>query len=101
MPEGVNIRTRKVGCLEGLTIDSDIDDIGSCRCRRNHAGSRNTSRVMRVYVDRQIGVLGADAANEPVRDKCYTRPMEAEDVRTYSLAASGLSKPAMSLMPRT
>ena len=61
------------GVSEGLTIDSDIDDISTRCCRCNHTGSRNTSRVMRVDVDREIRVLLADAADEPVREKNVTR----------------------------
>ena len=60
-------------CLGELTIDSDIDDIGTCCCRCDHAGGRNASRIVRVYVNRHIRVLGADAADEPVHEQNVTR----------------------------
>lgn len=55
---------------------------------------------MRVYMDREIRIFGADASNESVCEQTSAM-VNLEDMVTHNLAASGLSKPAMSLMPRT
>lgn len=56
--------------IGGLTVDSNIDYVSACRCRRQHAGSRDSSRVMGVDMNGQIRVPLSDRTDEPERVIC-------------------------------
>lgn len=47
-----------------LTVDRNINDISTRSGGGDHAGSGNTGSVVRVDVDREVGVLLADRTNE-------------------------------------
>ena len=49
---------------EILTVNGDIDDISAGGSSREHACGGNTSSVVRVDVDGQIGGLLPDSSNE-------------------------------------
>ena len=51
-------------------------------------------------MNRDIRMFGADTPNESVCEQSVTGS-KLRDIVTYNLAASGLSKPAISLMPST
>lgn len=51
----------------GLTVDGDINDIGSSSGTGEHARSGDTSRVVRVDVDRQVGELLAKGTDEAAK----------------------------------
>ena len=50
---------------DGRTVNSNIDDIGACRCSSDHRRRGDAGSIMRVYVDGQVGVLLADFSDEP------------------------------------
>lgn len=51
--------TRKI-----LTVDGNVHDVGASSSRGKHACSGDTSGIVRVDVDGQVGVLLPDSSNE-------------------------------------
>lgn len=84
--------------MDELTVNGNVNDVGASLGGSDHARRGDTGGVVRVHVDREVGVSLADRADEPARSACG----EMRDANaTYSLAASGLRRPAMSLIPST
>jgi hypothetical protein len=79
--------------MDVLTVNGNVNDVGASLGGSDHARRGDTGGVVRVHVDREVRVGLADRADEPARS--------ADANATYSLAASGLSRPAMSLIPST
>ena len=49
---------------ERRTVDGNVDNIRASSGTGDHAGGRNTRRVMGVDVDRHVWILFPDRANE-------------------------------------
>jgi hypothetical protein len=48
------------------TINGDIDDIGTRFGTGKHTSNSNTGGIVRVNVDRQVGVSLSDSTNQPI-----------------------------------
>lgn len=48
-----------------LTVNSDINDISTSGGRGEHAGYSNTSSIVRVNVNGEVGILLANSTDEP------------------------------------
>lgn len=53
------------------TVNGHIHDISTCGGARDHARSSNTCGVMRVDMDRKIGVGSPDGTNETKAGEIY------------------------------
>jgi hypothetical protein len=53
--------------MDELTVDGDVDDVGAGLGSSDHARRGDTGSVVRVHVDRKVGVSLADRADEPAR----------------------------------
>jgi hypothetical protein len=84
---------------EGLTVDGDIDDIGSSSSTGEHTGGRDTRGVVGVDVDGEIGELGTNGSDEAT-DGSSAEAEEEGGTGTYMVAAAGFNTPAMSLIAR-
>lgn len=47
------------------TVNSDVDDVSASHRRGDHGGGRDTRGVVRVDVDREVGILLTDGTNQP------------------------------------
>jgi hypothetical protein len=53
------------------TINGDIDDIGTCLGTGKHTSDSDTGGIVRVYMDRQVGMSLSDSTNQPIVSLCY------------------------------
>jgi hypothetical protein len=49
----------------GHTINGDVDDIGTGLGTGEHTSNSDTSGIVRVNVDREVGVGLSNSANQP------------------------------------
>lgn len=51
---------------KALTIDGDVNNIGTSRSCSKHTGSGNTRGVVRMHMDRKIGVSLPNGTDEAI-----------------------------------
>jgi hypothetical protein len=68
MPRKYNEYDDVVAVMHILTVNRNINDIRPSRRRCNHAGSSNTCCVVRMDMNRKIGIFLPNGSNETGRD---------------------------------
>ncbi len=86
-------------CESRHAVDCDVDNVRSCSSGSQHASGGNACSIMRMYMDNEIRIFLSDRANKSKSDPLSVR-ITVPGYSLYNFADAGLSRPAISLIPR-